>query len=87
VVALAAGTPLALRSPEAASAAKRGNSSAESGRHTMPMMTANSTTVTASHRISPTGFGPIVLTLGQALTAMIHPLARFISRRKRQRTN
>jgi hypothetical protein len=37
------------------------------------MITTNSTTVTASHRISPTGFGPIALTVGEGSMAMIHP--------------
>jgi len=37
------------------------------------MITANSTTVTASHRISPKGFGPIALTVGEGSMAMIHP--------------
>jgi hypothetical protein len=67
MAALVAETALTLRSPEAAPVAKRGNSSAESGKHTIPMMTANSTTVTASHTISATGFWRI------ALTAIIHP--------------
>jgi hypothetical protein len=66
--------------------AKRGNSSAESGKHTIPMMTANSTTVTASHPISATGFWRNALTVGEALMAMIHPLARFNPDSKRRPT-
>jgi hypothetical protein len=38
------------------------------------MMTANSTTVTASHTISATGFWRIALTVGKGSIAMIHPL-------------
>jgi len=75
VLGLVAGATLTLRFAEAAPVAKRGNSSAERGQHTIPMITANSTTVTASHRISLTGFGPIALTVGKGSMAMIHPSA------------
>ncbi|TMJ55675.1 MAG: hypothetical protein E6G90_06875 [Alphaproteobacteria bacterium] len=73
MLALVAGTTLTLRFAAAAAVAKLGNSSAERGQHTMPMITANSTRVTASHTISPTGFSPIALTVGEALMPMIDP--------------
>jgi len=55
-------------------ARRRGDSSAERGQHTIPMMRANAKPVIASHRISPANPTRLFRAVGAAFVDMIHLL-------------
>jgi hypothetical protein len=71
-VALVSGMRLAVALAVAAPARKPGDSSAERGQHTIPMIAANANTVTPSHMMSPASITRLPPTIGVALVGMIH---------------
>jgi len=61
------------------------DSSVERGQHTIPMITANENTVTASHRMSPASLTWLAPTVGAAMAGIIHLLRDVAPHGERRR--